>query len=75
MQFQFDSFADFLSMSGHGIYVWIAYGVSFAALAVLAIQPVVRRRQLQRDLARQQRIQSRRQNRAPVRAEAPVTSE
>lgn len=75
MQFQFANFADFLTMSGHGIYVWIAYGVSFTALAVLAIQPMVRRRQLQRELARQQRIQSRRQNRAPAHAAVPVTSE
>jgi heme exporter protein D len=24
----FDSIADFLSMGGHGLYVWLSYGVS-----------------------------------------------
>ena len=75
MQFQFSSFADFLTMSGHGVYVWIAYGVSFAALALLALQPVVRRRQLQRDLVRLQRIQTRRQNRTPDHTETLVSTE
>lgn len=60
MHFQFASFADFLAMNGHGVYVWIAYGVSLAALAALVIQPRLRRRQLQRELARQQRIRQRR---------------
>ncbi|SHG15110.1 heme exporter protein D [Microbulbifer donghaiensis] len=60
MQFQFASFADFLTMEGHGIYVWISYGVTFALLAALAAFPLLRRRQLQRELQRQQRIQQRR---------------
>ncbi|MFC6635300.1 heme exporter protein CcmD [Microbulbifer taiwanensis] len=61
MEFQFASLADFLAMDGHGIYVWIAYGVTAAALIALAVYPSLRRRQLQRELQRQQRIQQRRQ--------------
>ncbi|SDZ76287.1 heme exporter protein CcmD [Microbulbifer marinus] len=60
MQFQFAGFADFMAMEGHGIYVWISYGVTFALLASLAAFPLLRRRQLQRELQRQQRIQQRR---------------
>ncbi|WP_193165341.1 heme exporter protein CcmD [Microbulbifer hainanensis] len=75
MQFQFASIADFLSMNGHGVYVWIAYGISFAALAALALQPALRRRSMQRELARQQRIQQRRRERTQARPEPLAVSE
>ena len=28
----FDSFADFIAMGGHGIYVWMSYGVTILVL-------------------------------------------
>lgn len=37
MKFQFDSFQDFLAMGGHGMYVWIAYGVVAAVVVALII--------------------------------------
>ena len=30
----FDSLNDFLSMGGHGLYVWLAYGVTLAVLVM-----------------------------------------
>ncbi|WP_444890769.1 heme exporter protein CcmD [Microbulbifer sp. DLAB2-AA] len=60
MQFQFANFADFLAMDGHGIYVWISFAVTFAALAALALYPQLARRRLQRELLKQQRIAQRR---------------
>jgi len=30
----FDSFSDFLSMGGHGLYVWLSYGVSTIVVLV-----------------------------------------
>jgi heme exporter protein D len=30
----FESFGDFVAMRGHGLYVWLAYGVTAVALAV-----------------------------------------
>lgn len=30
---QFDSFAEFIEMGGHGLYVWLAYGTAFVAFA------------------------------------------
>ncbi|MEX2962048.1 heme exporter protein CcmD [Microbulbifer sp. TYP-18] len=65
MQFQFASAAEFFSMGGHGAFVWIAYAVTFAAMTGLAIQPYLGRRRLERELARQQRIQAHRQSRVP----------
>jgi len=72
VHFQFASFSDFLAMGGHGVYVWVAYGVSFVALAALALQPLLRRRQLQRALAREERI---RQRRAQVEKRRGETTE
>lgn len=36
----FDSISDFIYMSGHGFYVWLAYGISIFVLAALFIQPL-----------------------------------
>ncbi|MFA0811807.1 heme exporter protein CcmD [Microbulbifer epialgicus] len=60
MQFQFSSFADFLVMDGHGVYVWVSYAITFAALAAMALYPWLTRRRLQRELQHQQRIAQRR---------------
>lgn len=53
----FDSFADFLNMGGHGLYVWLGYGVCFTALIVFIAYQRRRRRvvvaQLQRTFKRQ----------------------
>lgn len=37
----FESFSDFLAMGGHGVYVWLSYGVAtcvFIANVVLPMQ-------------------------------------
>ncbi|AOS97611.1 Heme exporter protein D (CcmD) [Microbulbifer aggregans] len=60
MQFQFESLAAFLHMDGHGPFVWAAYGVTFLALAAMALQPRLQRRRLKKELERQQRIEARR---------------
>lgn len=36
--------SEFLAMGGHGLYVWLAYGISFAVLAALGLRPIVVRR-------------------------------
>jgi len=33
----FDTMGDFLSMGGHGFYVWLAYGVCALAIAVCGL--------------------------------------
>ncbi|MCB1667932.1 MAG: heme exporter protein CcmD [Porticoccaceae bacterium] len=52
MKFQFESLSDFLQMSGHGPYVWMAYGVGAAVMIWLIVRPVVRRREVLRNIAR-----------------------
>jgi len=43
---QFDSFAEFLAMGNHGLYVWLAYGLSAVIIIFNIVQPVMRRRSL-----------------------------
>ena len=47
---QFESLAAFIDMAGHGRYVWLAYGVSFAVVLALVLHPVLKRRRLQKAL-------------------------
>lgn len=51
----FTSFADFLSMGGHGAYVWSAYGLCLVLLALNAMLPRLARRRYLNDLARRRR--------------------
>ena len=37
----FEVVTELLDMGGHGVYVWSAYGLSFAALVGLGIWPLV----------------------------------
>ena len=37
----FEAVTELLDMGGHGVYVWSAYGLSFAALVGLGIWPLV----------------------------------
>ena len=57
--FQFEDFEAFISMDGHGPYVWAAYGLSLAIMAWLALVPLRRQRVLLAKL--RQRIQAQRQ--------------
>ena len=41
---QFDSFSDFLTMGGHGVYVWTVYGIALLVLLALVITPLRRDR-------------------------------
>ena len=62
MTFYFASWADFLAMGGHGLYVWLAYGIFFGSLGVLTWQSVRApkrwRREQQLLLKRQQQNRS-----------------
>jgi len=49
----FESLQDLLFMNGHGAYVWSAYTIGFAVLAVLIWQPLNRHAQLRDSILRQ----------------------
>lgn len=58
----FESWQDFLQMGGYGFYVWLSYGISFAAIVILAIQSYCDKsavlREVRREQAREQRVQN-----------------
>ena len=43
---QFESFADFINMGGYAFYVWLSFGVTFAVMAIIAIQSFIKHRNL-----------------------------
>ncbi|MBD9484317.1 heme exporter protein CcmD [Pseudomonas sp. PDM14] len=51
----FSSFAEFLAMGSHGPYVWSAYGISLAVLALNVALPILARRRYLQDEARRLR--------------------
>lgn len=42
----FNSFSEFLSMGGHGLYVWLSYGLGAAIVLANLILPKLARTQL-----------------------------
>ncbi|SDI52351.1 heme exporter protein D [Pseudomonas flavescens] len=56
----FGSFAEFLAMGNHGLYVWSAYGICMAVLVLNVLLPLhARRRHLQDEARRLRREASR----------------
>ncbi len=51
----FESFADFLAMGTHGLYVWTAYGVGAAVLVFNLVSPRLMRKKLVADHKRRLR--------------------
>lgn len=52
MKFQFESLHDFVTMAGHGPYVWACYAITFALMLYLVMAPRVRTRQFIREQKR-----------------------
>ena len=57
----FSNFNEFLAMGGHGLYVWLCYGVGLAVLAGNYLLAGQARRQTLRQLAQRQRREELRQ--------------
>ncbi|MCP8464904.1 heme exporter protein CcmD [Pseudomonas sp. ZM23] len=51
----FQSFGDFLAMGHHGPYVWSAYAISLAVLAINVVSPMLARRRYLQEEARRLR--------------------
>lgn len=41
---KFDSFADFIAMGGHGVFVWSVYAITTVVLVALVVAPLRKRR-------------------------------
>jgi len=42
----FDSFEEFIAMGGHGLYVWMAYGVVAVSVSIWLLVQTQRRRRV-----------------------------
>jgi len=47
----FDSLSAALHMEGHGMYVWLAYGVTLVVIATILLAPLRRRKRQLRAIA------------------------
>ena len=43
---KFESLSDFFDMGGHGVYIWVAYGLTMVVLAANIWWPVMVRRKV-----------------------------
>jgi len=48
----FNSFSEFLSMGGHGLYVWLSYGLGLAVILANLIVPMQAGKRLRAQLTR-----------------------
>jgi heme exporter protein D len=51
----FSSFEEFLMMGGHGLYVWLCYGVGFLVLMICFLSPIIKKRTILKELRQVQR--------------------
>ncbi len=42
--------SEFFNMGGYAVYVWSSFGISFVVLLLNVLFPILRRRQLKRDV-------------------------
>tara|TARA_R110001583_G_scaffold26571_3_gene95750 strand:+ start:18876 stop:19082 length:207 start_codon:yes stop_codon:yes gene_type:complete len=58
----FDSISEFIAMGGYGFYVWLSYGLTFLALAILIVNSFFKKNKILKDveqrLLREQRIKN-----------------
>ena len=46
----FESWEAFINMGGHGLYVWLSYGVGLCVFMAALISPLVRRKYIMKEL-------------------------
>ena len=51
----FDSFSEFMHMGGHGLFVWLSYGIASLIVAQNFISPMLTRKRIIKDIERQVR--------------------
>lgn len=58
----FDSWEAFISMGGHGPFVWAAYGVTLVTMMFLVLKPSRQLKALRKSATNEARIQQRRKD-------------
>lgn len=52
---QFDSISAFFDMGGYGFFVWLSYGVTFAALALLVFSSITGHKKIKLQIIQRQK--------------------
>ncbi|PIE47627.1 MAG: heme exporter protein CcmD [Gammaproteobacteria bacterium] len=66
MQPQFNSFAEFIAMGKHGVFVWTCWSIAFAVIAGLIFYSIHQRKNLLKQLAVKQAILNNRSNQSKI---------
>jgi len=51
----FESFAAFIDMGGHGLYVWMSYAIELVVIVMNIVNPLMQKRQIFTEQARRLR--------------------
>lgn len=68
----FNSFTDFITMGGYGLYVWLSFFLCFIILTLVALETVLSKRQL---MKKSQQLQQRQQRLARRNAHRKAVGE
>ncbi len=52
---QFDSISEFIAMGGYGFYVWLSYGISTLALALLVFSSLSGHKKIKQQISQRQK--------------------
>lgn len=58
----FENFDSFISMGGHGLYVWLSYSAGLLVFLIAFISPIIQRKRIVKELLQLQRRQETKQN-------------
>jgi heme exporter protein D len=73
---QFDSFSAFLDMGGYGFFVWLSYGVSITALALLVFSSLSSHKKIKQQIVQRQKRETKlRQAAEQQKAQAQPSAE
>ena len=53
----FTDLESFLNMGGHGLYVWLSYGVGLLVFIIAFVSPILQKKRIIKDLSQLQRRQ------------------
>ncbi|SER07117.1 heme exporter protein D [Amphritea atlantica] len=51
----FESFAEFIDMGGHGLYVWLSYAIALVVIVINIVNPLMYKRHIFTEQARRLR--------------------
>lgn len=72
---QFDSISAFFAMGGYGFYVWLSYGISIAALALLIFSSTSSHKKIKQQIVQRQKREAKLRQAAEQQTQAQPSAE